>query len=387
MRCAVISHKRCWPASSSASAYATNGGFPFQIRALSELFDSTVLMVPRSPAPGSTEGILLTGHNLSVIPLTPPPPAGRTRSIALLLWLLKNGRPLIREIRKADAVHALIPGDVGTIGMILAVALRKPLFVRHCGNWLVQETRAEAFFKWFMIRFAGGRNVMLATGGAADQPSQRNEAIQWTFATTLTQRELAAYGATRRPRERRRRLIIVCRQESRKGTAIVIESLRAIHQDLPDATLDVVGAGTQLEHFKDLATRLQVIGWVRFHGQVGHARVLELLAQSDLFCYPTTCPEGFPKAVLEALACGVPVITTPISVLPSIVRQGCGVLLDEVTPLALARAVREVLRDEKRYRGMSERAVQVAAQYSLERWQASVGVSLRQAWGRLRADG
>jgi glycosyltransferase involved in cell wall biosynthesis len=271
--------------------------------------------------------------------------------------------------------------------MILAVALRKPLFVRHCGNWLSQQTRAEAFCRWFMTRFAGGRNVMLATGGADAPPSRQNPAILWTFATTMTQQELAACRAARRPRERRGRLIIVCRQEKRKGTAIVIESLPLIHQALPGATVDVVGAGTQLESLRDLATRLGLIDRVRFHGQVDHARVLDLLTQSDLLCYPTTCPEGFPKAVLEALACGVPVVTSPVSVLPSIVRRGCGVLLDEVTPSALARAVHEALVDETRYQEMSERAVQIAAEYSLERWQASVAELLREAWGRLRTEG
>lgn len=383
----MISHKRCWAISERSSAYATDGGFPFQIRALSELFDSTVLLVPRSPAPSRTGGIPLNGRNLSIVPLTVPPPAGPSRSIAFPLWVLRNGPTLIREIRKADAIHALIPGDVGTIGMILAVAMGKRLAVRHCGNWLVQETRAEVFWGWFMTRFAGGRNVMLATGGAADPPSWQNPAVRWTFATTLTQHELAVCRAARQPSKRAGRLIMVCRQERRKGTAMAIESLSLILQDLPGATLDVVGAGTQLESLKDLATRLGLIDRVRFHGQVDHARVLDLLTQSDLLCYPTTCPEGFPKAVLEALACGVPVITSPVSVLPSIVRRGCGVLLDEVTPLALARAVRETLLDERRYHEMSERAMQIAAEYSLERWQASVGGLLRKAWGRLSAEG
>ena len=49
--------------------------------------------------------------------------------------------------------------------MLFAFVLRKPLFVRHCGNWFVQTTAAEHFWKWFMVRFAGGRNVMIATGG------------------------------------------------------------------------------------------------------------------------------------------------------------------------------------------------------------------------------
>jgi len=95
-----------------------------------------------------------------------------------------------REILRADAVHSPIPGDIGTIGFLLAFALRKPLFIRHCGNWLKPSTTAERFWKWFMEKFAGGRQVMLATGGSPGPPSRVNSAIHWIFSTTLSDVEL-----------------------------------------------------------------------------------------------------------------------------------------------------------------------------------------------------
>src|SRR5205823_17011 len=45
-RLVVISHKECWPSSQSPTGYATDGGFPFQMQALSELFASTTLLIP-----------------------------------------------------------------------------------------------------------------------------------------------------------------------------------------------------------------------------------------------------------------------------------------------------------------------------------------------------
>lgn len=377
----VFSHKLCWPSASSPSGYATDGGFPFQMRALSEIFEETTLVVPCSPVANRVGEILLTGHNLSVAPLTVPRGKGLWRKAGLLFWLVRNCRVIFQQMQRADAAHTPIPGDVGTIGMLLAFFLRKPLFVRHCGNWFVQETLAERFWKWFMERYAGGKKVMLATGGSNVPPSNRNAAIRWIFSTTLTEDELKTCltGRYQPPRENTR-LIIACRQDKQKGTGIVIESLPLVLKDFPHVTLDVVGDGEALDEFKALAASLGVRERITFHGNVDHATVTRLLRNAHLFCYPTTASEGFPKVVLEALACGLPVITTRVSVLPQLIGSGCGILIEEPTPSEVARSVREILLQADRYCAMSAQAVATARQYSLERWRDTLGEWLRAAW-------
>lgn len=383
MRFAVISHKPCWVSPNSTSGYASDGGFPYQMRALSELFDSTVLVLPRSLYRGRNGEVPLVGHNLNVMPLTHCFGRGILRKFLLPFWFLLNSFVLIREVLKADAVHTPIPGDIGTIGMVLAFFLHKRLFVRHCGNWFVQKTPADIFRKWFMERFAGGKNVMLATGGDVRPPSQRNPSIRWIFATSLTEQDLKIYARPRHklPQETIR-LIIVCRQERDKGTAVIIKTLPIIIKDFPRVGLDVVGDGRGLREFKKLAQTIRVSNRVTFYGRVSHKKVIQLLKQADLFCFPTAS-EGFPKAVLEALACGLPVITTRVSVLPQLINTGCGILIDAIAPQAIAHAVKVVLSDAERYGIMSKIAIETACQYSLERWRGIIGAILQEAWGRL----
>jgi glycosyltransferase involved in cell wall biosynthesis len=110
---------------------------------------------------------------------------------------------------------------------------------------------------------------------------------------------------------------------------------------------------------------------------------MNLLKKADLFCFPTTSSEGFPKAVLEALACGLPVITTRVSVLPALVGNGAGILLENATSLEIARGVRWCLADVARYQALSSSAVLTAAQYSLERWRDTIGSVLTPNWGPL----
>lgn len=382
MKLLVVSHKECWPSVSTQSGFATDGGFPFQMRALSELFDSTRIVVPcRTQIPGGSE---ISGRNLEIVPLSSPRGNGVWRKLGMLSWLAGSGWVLLKEVRRADAVHAPIPGDVGTIGMLLAFFLRKPLFVRHCGNWLVQRTAAENFWKWFMEKFAGGRNVMLATGGnSGAPPSARNGMVRWIFSTSLTKQELDACFIPRESFSQERvRLVIACRQEREKGTADVIESLRLLMQEFPEITLDVVGDGAALSDFKELAVTLGLSDRVIFHGKVVHSRVIELLQRATIFCYPTRASEGFPKVVLEALACGLPVVTTRVSVLPDLIGNGCGALVNDTTPASIARAIADILSDERRYRSMSECAVATARQYSLEEWRDTIGELLKTTWRR-----
>lgn len=387
MRLVVISHKPCWLAPDSPSGYATDGGFPFQMKALSELFDSTTLVVPCLPKYVTEQGTPLEGHNLTVVPLTLPAGVGIRRKLSLLPWFVRNGLILFRELLRAHACHTPIPGDIGTIGMLMAFALHKPLFVRHCGNWLAQRTSAERFWKWFMEHFAGGHNVMLATGGSNEPPSRRNPNIYWIFSTSLTGEQIKCCGVPRQAASLATpRLITVCRQEPDKGVDLIIRSLPLLLTEFPEIRLDVVGDGSALKNWVSLADSLKIREYVIFHGGVAHSQVIELLRSADIFCFPTAASEGFPKAVLEALACGLPVITTPVSVLPLLVGSCCGFILQERTPAAVAEAVRALILNPELYRSMSVQALEIARKYSLENWSKTIGELLREHWGELRSN-
>lgn len=224
---------------------------------------------------------------------------------------------------------------------------------------------------------------MLATGGDSARPSALNPAVQWIFSTSLTGHEIESVGQPRRLDARKNaRLIIVARQEHGKGTNTVIRSLRELLADFPALQLDVVGDGGALAELKQLAASLQIADRVVFHGKVNHDAVLQLLRQADLFCYPTDS-EGFPKVVLEALATGLPVITTRVSILPQLIGQGGGVLLDAATPAQLAEAVRRCLGDAELYNQMSKSAAATARGYTLENWRDTIGRHLQSAWGKL----
>lgn len=382
MKLVVFSHKPCWPSTKASGGYASNGGFPFQMQALSKLFKDLILVLPlQTWTHSSGEIALLSEPNMSLIPLTWLAGTGWRRKVRFPIWVIRNWKTLGGAARSADAIHAPIPGDIGTIGIFLALILRKPLLVRHCGNWLVPRSVAERFWIWLMERIAGGRNVMLATGGQPKRPSSRNPNIHWIFSTSMSKEEIASCAVDRSTRipTPSPRLITVCRQEPEKGTDIIISALPTISRQFPLVTLDIVGDGSALSSLRMQAKELGVDARVRFHGNVAHKEVLSLLHLADLFCYPTTS-EGFPKAVHEALTCNLPVITTRVSVLPQLLEEGSGLLLKEISPEALAEAVIYCLNDLKVYSMMAVQAGRTASQYSLESWREKIRQHLNENW-------
>ena len=90
--------------------------------------------------------------------------------------------------------------------------------------------------------------------------------------------------------------------------------------------------------------RVWAVG-LTFHGNVPHGEVLRILGRGHLFLFPTRVKEGFPKAVLEALACGLPVLAPPVSVLPRLLGNGAGLLLSEPNEEALAEGVLRLAAD------------------------------------------
>lgn len=383
MRLLVVSSKECW-ANPAGEGFVTVGGFPYQMEALAALFTESVLMILERKPPAPVGATLLQGPGLRVDPLPEPSATGWRRKLALLLWLPRHWRRLWRAVSRADAVHAPVPGDLGTIGLLLALARHKPLLVRHCGTWGCRATAADRLLDWLLPRVAGGRNVVLATGGGAAPPCPANPAVTWIFSTTLTRGEIERLSpaAPWRPGEPLR-LIQVGRMVAGKNAAATLRALEIIRRHHPDARLELVGDGPDRRRLESLAVELDLDSAVTFHGNVEHRRVLELLGRSHLFVFPTRVAEGFPKAVHEAMACGLPIVVPRVSVLPRLVEEGAGILLDAPEPGDVAQAVLDLAGDPQRLDSLSRRASEIARRYTLDDWTDAIRSRLEAAWGPL----
>lgn len=120
----------------------------------------------------------------------------------------------------------------------------------------------------------------------------------------------------------------------RKGVDLAIRALPL----LPEHTLLLAGTGPLRASLQRLAEATGVAGRVRFLGQVPHAALPSLYGAADALVLASS-REGWPNVLLEAMACGTPVLAAPIWGVPEVVREpAAGVLLAERTPAAVAGA-------------------------------------------------
>jgi glycosyltransferase involved in cell wall biosynthesis len=124
------------------------------------------------------------------------------------------------------------------------------------------------------------------------------------------------------------RLLNVASLDEKKRQADLIAALPR------DAVLDIVGEGPLEGALRARAAGLPV----RFHGAQPPARVAELMRAADVFVLPSRF-ENLPVVLLEAMACGLPVVATRVGGVPEIVDSSAGVLVPPGDVAALAGAI------------------------------------------------
>ncbi len=140
------------------------------------------------------------------------------------------------------------------------------------------------------------------------------------------------------------RLLYVGPLVGRKGVATLIEALPMMLESSVPVRLLVVGRGPEEPGLKALADRLGVAGRITFAGYVEEKDLVNKYQESDLFVFLST-REGFGLVLVEAMACGLPIVTTDVPPMPEVVGDAA-LLVPPSDPEKLARAVVQIAGDE-----------------------------------------
>jgi glycosyltransferase involved in cell wall biosynthesis len=129
-----------------------------------------------------------------------------------------------------------------------------------------------------------------------------------------------------------------------KGVENLIDAVVAIRRVVPDVLIVIAGSGPLARDLKRRVRNLELDHWVCFAGFVPEEQLPTMYRAADLFVVPTVALEGFGLVVLEALACGTPVLVTPIAGLPEVVADlEPGLVLAGAGPDELARGIGDAL--------------------------------------------
>jgi glycosyltransferase involved in cell wall biosynthesis len=142
---------------------------------------------------------------------------------------------------------------------------------------------------------------------------------------------------------------IVARLAPVKNHAMVMRALQRLDEDVH---LVLIGAGPSRRALEELAGELDVDRRVHFTGQLVEEENLHQFFDVSVLCSRS---EGFPNAVIEALAAGCPVVATPVGGVPEVISdRQTGLLVPVDQPDALAASVQELRRDAALRKRLSE---------------------------------
>lgn len=255
--------------------------------------------------------------------------------------------PVLRRVIAEDGpfdvidAHYLYPEGVAAV--MLGLLFRLPVVLTARGsdvNLFPKFAVPGKLIRWAVDSAAATvtvskalRDSLLALGAQPERVAvMRNGVDLEMFAPDDRGRARASLGCTRYT------VLSVGNLKPDKGHDVVVEALSR----LPDSELIIAGGGDDRGRLEGLAARVGVADRVRFVGVVPHDALRQYYEAADILVLASVS-EGWPNVLLEAMACGTPVVATAVGGVLEIVQvPEAGRIISERTPQAVAEAVTAV---------------------------------------------
>jgi phosphatidyl-myo-inositol dimannoside synthase len=383
MKLGLLYHMPFWQ-QPDGSLWEAEGSFARYVDSLAPYFEEIVLAVPVFDRP-QAEGSRVQAGNVRLAPLPYFP--GPRQFYPLLPRIIGRLSAWVREV---DIVHLRVPSPAAIFAFRAAAAAGKPVFLLVVGDYAALEPHLgyrgvkKLAFGWYVTFEEWALRHMIAraltfTNGASllRKHEAHGPRVIETKTTTLsrhdinTRADVAAAG--------RVRALTVSRIDPRKGLRALPGAVAALVAQGIDITMDIVGptigqiGDAERDAIQREAESLGVADRCRLMGAVPLDRLMAMYRDYDVFILPTQPGEGIPRVLLEAMANGLPVVTTDVSGIGSLVLDGRnGLLMPSATADAVAGAVGRIVQDGELRRRLIQGGYATARAHTLERQAADL---------------
>ena len=352
------------------------GGYDFWQRYLATFAHVNVVARVQPVATLPPAAIPATGSGVTIIPLP------NFRGPAGVWQLPALQRQLVAIARQPDAAYILrVPGTIGTL---LAGALRwhkRPFALELVGDPHDSLSPTALQTGWarpvrtFFVR-ALQQQCRQAIGVAyVTRHTLQQRYPASGFTTTYSSIELpdthfqlaAQLRQNHHPSDPLRLIFVGSLAQRYKGLHVLLEALQICRGQGVGFSLAVLGDGAQRAGYEETAVKLGLADQVTFHGFVPQGTaVVHHLCRADLFVMPSLM-EGLPRALIEAMACGLPAVGSAIGGIPELLPSEALVPPNDAPALAQKLLALHHNRAQLVAMGIVNRAV--AQEYRAERLQ------------------
>ncbi|MDQ1902705.1 glycosyltransferase family 4 protein [Paracoccus sp. WLY502] len=291
-------------------------------------------------------------------------PPGAKAGLWQLFYFLEAG-VLSEHLRKISArhLHNHFASSSCTVAMLAAkmsgvsfsFTLHGPTELFAPEYWRLDEKIAQAAFSVYISHFARSQGMLFSDPAHWHRMRIVHCGITPDF-----------YAGRPTTNDQGGRLVFVGRLSGVKGASLVLDALAKLAVRYPSAQLTMVGDGPERAALEHRAKVLGIADRVTFTGYLDQVQVASTLAASDILVLPSFA-EGVPIVLMEAMATGLPVITTHIAGIPELVEHGVsGFVLPPGDTAALVDALDALMANPARCAEMGRAGrAKVTAEYNL----------------------
>ncbi len=179
--------------------------------------------------------------------------------------------------------------------------------------------------------------------------------------------DLKVYRPKPKKRKQRKTILFVGRLIYYKGLDYLLKAFASLAKDMKNVDLVLVGDGNLKDHLNKLVHSYGIERRVHFKSNLSNAEMIKEYQNADVFVLPSIHKtEAFGIVMLEAMACGTPVIGTDVSG-TAYVLENAGIAVKPRDVGALEEAIRNVLTSEHLQKEMTKRGLEKAKQFSWEK--------------------
>ncbi len=288
------------------------------------------------------------------------------RKIEVIEWLVKSGfhyRRLLRE-NSYDLVHAFFGFPTGWL--CYRTADKLPYIISLRGSDVPgYNVRLGIDYKLlaglFRKIWRGASAVVANSDGLRNLASQFMPELEIEIIVNGIDCD-NFYLRENKEIEKPVRLLTVCRLISRKRIDMLIEAVSLVNKAGVDVELNVAGEGNLMDMLKELAINLGVSAKVNFMGRIPAEKISEVYQQNDLFVM-SSAHEGMSNAMLEAMASGLPIVTTRCEGLDELI-VGNGIIVEQDSSESIAEGINKVISDRDIWRQMCVAARKQAQKFT-----------------------
>ena len=289
---------------------------------------------------------------------------GAVRGVRAVVRLLQYIAPLWRAVGRADLVHLMAnSGWSWHLHAVPAIWIgwlrRRPVVVNYHGGNAAPFLERSAT----AVRFSMRRAALLVVPSGFLQRVFADFGMPSVILPNPVDLELFRV-TSRSARPIGPHLVVTRNLEPIYDIDTALHTLQRLLPDLPAARLTIAGDGDERPRLEQLALDLGLRECVRFTGLLSREEIARLYESADVMLN-TSRVDNLPGSILEALASGLPVVSTNAGGIPYLVRdRETALLVPPGDPQAMARAVCELVSEPELANALRERGLQLVRQYA-----------------------